>query len=144
MKLLSNVLLIATLAVTPLSSIYAQQNDSMGMGDMSKEQMSKMQEHMKEMDTLLQQLKEEKDPAKREAMLDSHVKGMEKMMPLMDGKAHGMGSGEKHKNMMNKAHMDANSRIDMMEERMIMMEGMMGQMIGHTVEKAKTNHKHMK
>ena len=144
MKLLNNVLLIATLTVAPLTGVYAQPSDGMGMNAMSEEQTSKMQEHMKEMDTLLQQVKEEKDPGKRDAMLDSHAKGMEKMMNLMDGKYHGMRSGKKHKNMMNKGRMDANAKIKVMEERMAMMEEMMQQMMGHTVEKSKSIHKHKK
>ncbi|WP_339674273.1 hypothetical protein [Dasania marina] len=144
MKLFNNVLLIATLAVVPLTGIYAQPSDVMSVNGMSEEQTSKMREHMEEMDTLLQQVKEEKDPEKRDAMLDSHVKGMEKMMTIMDGKPHGMGSGKKHKNMMSKGRVDANTKIKVMEERMAVMEEMMQQMMGYTVEKSKTIHKHKK
>ena len=50
MKLFNNVLLIATLAVVPLTGIYAQPNDGMSVNGMSEEQTSKMREHMEEMD----------------------------------------------------------------------------------------------
>lgn len=141
MKLLSKVLLVVTLGVAPMSGIYAEQTGGMSMNAMSEEQMGKMREHMKEMDSLLQRVKAEKDPDKRDAMLDAHAASMEKMTSTMAGKSHGMGSGKGNSSMMNKGKSDANDKMDMMEMRMTMMEEMMEQMMGHTVEKSKAKSK---
>ncbi|MAZ89967.1 MAG: hypothetical protein CL693_20210 [Cellvibrionaceae bacterium] len=138
MKLLNNVLLISALTVAPLAAINAQPMD------MSEQQMSTMQTHMKEMNTLLQNLKQEADPDKREALLQSHAKSMQTMMAMMEEKSGAKGHGKKKGGMMKKGRKDSDTRIEMMEKRMTMMEKMMGQMMGHTVEKSKFKHKHKK
>jgi len=138
MKLLKNALLITALAVAPLSVVNAQH---MGM---SEKQMSSMQTHMKEMNTLLQNIKQESDPGKREVLLESHAKSMEKIMAMMKDKPHAMGHGKKQGRMMKKGSADEGARFDMMEKRMETMEQMMEQMMGHTVEKSKSKHKHKK
>ena len=48
--------------------------------------------------------------------------------------------GMKHKH----SDMSTDDKMKMMEQRMAMMEDMMGQMMGHTAEKAKPIHKHKK
>jgi len=138
MKLLNKLLLITALAIAPLAVVNAQ---PMGM---SEQQMSNMQAHMEEMNILLRNLKEEADPDKREALLESHAKSMEKMMTMMEGKSGGKGHSKKQGSMMKKGGMSERARLDIMEERMVTMEQMMGQMMGHTVEKSKFKHKHKK
>ena len=151
MKLLSNMLLIAALTAAPVAGSYAQHDDDSGMRAMSEERMSDMRGQMKEMNALMEQVKEENDPDKRDAILDSHAKSMEKMLSMMDGKSRQMGSGKKHGKMMSKGRMDTGDKGEMMEERMmimeermVMMEDMMEQMMAHTVENSKTKHRHKK
>jgi len=144
MKLLSNMLLIAALTAAPVAGSYAQYNDDLGMRAMSEERMSDMRGQMKEMNALMEQIKEENDPDRRDAILDSHAQSMEKMLSMMDGKSRRMGSGKKHGKMMSKGRMDTGDKVEMMEERMVMMEDMMEQMMAHTVENSKTKHRHKK
>ena len=46
--------------------------------------------------------------------------------------------------MKNHAAMTPDAHLKMLEQRMAMMEKMMGQMMGHTVEKSKKRHTHKK
>ena len=114
----------------------------MGMKTMTDEQMSLMQQHMKEMHTLLANVKQETDQDKRDAMLAKHAESMEKMMEMMHGDA-----GDKAddgKSMKNHKAMAPDAHLKMLEQRMAMMEEMMGQVMGHTVEKSKKRHVHKK
>jgi hypothetical protein len=101
---------------------------------------------MSEMSTVLEKVKKETDPQKRQEMLQQHVINMESMMGMMHGSEMGKGqSMGKHKmDKMKKgdAAMHTEQKMEMMEKRLQMMEQMMGQMIGHTAEKSKMLHKH--
>merc|ERR1712137_1321151 len=95
------------------------------------------QTHTEEMQAVLDAVKSESDPEKREAMLHEHAQKMQDMMGMMEGKD---SMGMKHKH----SDMSTDEKMKMMEQRMAMMEDMMGQMMGHTAEKAKPIHKHKK
>ncbi len=135
-KLISNLVLMMTLGFAPLTGIHAQHSDSMGMKTKSEEQIGEIREHLKEMETLMMQIQEESDPQKRAFMLETHAKEMEEMVVMM--------GGEGHKNMMGMERMDADEKMQEMEERMAIMEEMMEQVMGHTVENSKKLHEHKK
>ena len=102
-----------------------------------------MQTHMAEMRVVLDAVKEESDPQKREAMLQEHAQKMQDMMDMMQtehgkGMMAGKGMGHDH------GAMSTGDKISMMEMRITMMEEMMAQMMGHTAEKTKPIHKHKK
>ena len=165
MKLLNKIVLITALLAVPLAATHAEQHkDKMGMGmdmenkmkgmdmenkmkgmgmeAMTDEQMSKMQQHMQEMDALLTKVKQETDQDKRDAMLTKHAEGMENMMAMMNGDH----AGKENDAKMMKDHtaMTPDAHLKMLEQRMAMMEKMMGQVMGHTVEKSKMGHAHKK
>ena len=101
------------------------------------------------MRAVLDAVKSESDPKKREAMLHEHAQKMQDMMGMMGGNnSMGMkdGKGMKGKKGMKHKHseMSTEDKMAMMEKRMAMMEDMMGQMMGHTAEKSKMVHKHKK
>jgi hypothetical protein len=149
MKLLNRIIFVSALLSTPFVATHATQHGhkigmSMGMGmkAMTEEQMSLMQKHMKEMDTLLAKVRQETDQDKREALLTGHADSMEKMMAMMNSGP----SSKDHdaKKMTNHEAMTPNGHLKMLEQRMVMMEMMMDQMMGHTVEKSKKRHEHKK
>ena len=156
MKLLNKIVLVTALLSTPFAATHAEQHsDKMGMGmemgnkmkgmgmeAMTDEQMSAMQQHMQDMDTLLAKVKQETDQDKRDAMLTKHAEGMENMMAMMNGDPTSKGNDAKM--MKNHAAMTPDAHLKMLEQRMAMMEKMMGQMMGHTVEKSKKRHTHKK
>lgn len=140
MKLLNKIVLVSALLSTPFVAPHAAQNsDKMGMGmgmkAMTEEQMSLMQQNMKKMATLLAKLKQETNPAKREALLAEHVDSLEKMMAMMNSGS--LIKGHDAKMMSDYEAMTPDAHLKMLEQRMAMMEEMMGQMMGHTVEKSK-------
>ena len=144
MKTLTSLLLVSALVAAPIATSYAHQHtDKSDMPMMDSQMMKKMQTHMEEMQAVLDAVKSESDPEKREAMLHEHAQKMQDMMGMMEGKdSMGMkgGMGMKHKH----SDMSTDDKMKMMEQRMAMMEDMMGQMMGHTAEKAKPIHKHKK
>lgn len=158
MKLLNKIVLITALLSVPLTATHAKQHsDKMGMGmemgnkmkgmgmgmeAMTDEQMSAMQQHMQKMDTLLAKVKQETDQDKRDAMLAKHAEGMENMMAMMHGNPNV--KGDDAKTMKNHSKMTPEAHLKMLEQRMAMMEKMMDQVMGHTVEKSKKGHVHKK
>jgi hypothetical protein len=152
MKKFTSLTLITLLALSPLAVVNAQQHGDkaqMSMGMMDEAKMEKMQTHMSEMSTVLEKVKKETDPEKRQKMLQEHANSMESMMAMMHGSEMGKGQSiGKHKmDKMKKgdAAMPTEQKMEMMEmmeKRLEMMEKMMGQMIGHTAEKSKVLHKH--
>jgi hypothetical protein len=113
------------------------QKSGMMKGMMSHDQMTNMHEHMEKMQTLMKRIKSEKDPEKHHALLEEHIKAMKEGMHMMSGR---MGMGDAKGAMKN---MDAIQRIDMMEQRMSMMQMMMEQMIEHDMLKEDgVNHQH--
>ena len=150
MKTLTSLLLASALVAAPIATSYAHQHtDKSDMPMMDSQMMKKMQTHMEEMQAVLDAVKSESDPEKREAMLHEHAKKMQDMMGMMEGKdSMGMKDGKGMKGGMGMEHkhsdMSTDDKMKMMEQRMAMMEDMMGQMMGHTAEKAKPIHKHKK
>jgi hypothetical protein len=146
MKKLTSLTLITLLALSPLAVVNADQHvdkAQMSMGMMDEAKIEKMQTHMSEMNTMLEKVKKETDPQKRQEMLQQHVINMESMMGMMHGSEMGKGqSMGKHKMKKGDAAMHTEQKMEMMEKRLQMMEQMMGQMIGHTAEKSKMLHKH--
>lgn len=141
MKTLTSFVLASILVAAPITVSYAHQHsDKSDMPMMDGQMMEKMQTHLDEMHAVLEAVKKETDPTKREAMLEKHAKKMQDMMGMMQG-GHSKGmKGMKHK----KNDMSTEDKMKMMEKRISMMEDMMGQMMGHTAEKTKLTHKHKK
>ena len=159
MKTILTLTIASLMAISPVAVVNAQQNSdkepmsmgmmhsdkSMPMGMMDEAKMEKMQKHMSEMDTLLEQVKKETDPEKREEILHKHAQGMEDMMATMNGEHKGKGSsmGKHNMDKMKKGmQMSDEQKMEMMENRLMMMEQMMNQMMGHTAEKSKKIHNH--
>ena len=142
MKTLTSLLLASALVAAPIATSYAHQHtDKSDMPMMDGQMMKKMQTHIEEMQAVLDAVKSESDPEKREAMLHEHAQKMQDMMGMMEGSdSMGMkaGKGMKHKH----TDMSTEDKMKMMEQRMSMMEDMMSQMMGHTAEKSKPIHKH--
>ena len=142
MKKLTSLLLASALVVAPIATSFAyQQTDKSDMPMMDGQMMQKMQTHMEEMRAVLDAVKSESDPEKREAMLHEHAQKMQDMMGMMEGSdSMGMkaGKGMKHKH----TDMSTEDKMKMMEQRMSMMADMMSQMMEHTAEKSKPIHKH--
>jgi hypothetical protein len=143
MKTLTSFLLASVLIAAPIATTYAHQHtDKSDMPMMEGQMMQKMQTHMEEMRAVLDAVKSESDPKKREAMLHEHAQKMQDMMGMMGGNnSMGMkdGKGMKGKKGMKHKHSEMST-----EDKMAMMEDMMGQMMGHTAEKSKMVHKHKK
>ena len=57
----------------------------MMMGMMSHEQMMAMHDHMEKMQSLMKNIKSEKDPKKRHALLEEHMQAMQDGMHMMNG-----------------------------------------------------------
>jgi len=146
MKKFTSLTLITLLALSPLAVVNAHQHadkTQMSMGMMDEAKMEKMQTHMSEMNTVLEKVKKETDPQKRQEMLQQHAESMMAMMHGSEmGKGQSMGKHKMDKMKKGDAAMPAEQKMEMMEKRLEMMEQMMGQMIGHTAEKSKILHKH--
>ena len=70
MKTLTSLLLASALVAAPIATSYAHQHtDKSDMPMMDSQMMKKMQTHMEEMQAVLDAVKSESDPEKREAML---------------------------------------------------------------------------
>ena len=75
MKKLTSLLLASALVVAPIATSFAyQQTDKSDMPMMDGQMMQKMQTHMEEMRAVLDAVKSESDPEKREAMLHEHAR----------------------------------------------------------------------
>ncbi|MBT0588025.1 hypothetical protein [Alteromonas oceanisediminis] len=150
MKKLTSLLLASALVAAPIATSFAHQHtDKSDMPMMDGQMMQKMQTHMEEMRAVLDAVKSESDPEKRDAMLHEHAQKMQDMMGMMEGSdSMGMkaGKGMKGEKGMKHKHSDMSTedKMKMMEQRMSMMEDMMSQMMGHTAEKSKPIHKHKK
>jgi protein CpxP len=149
MKKFTPLTLITLLALSPLAVVNADQHvdkAQMSMGMMDEAKIEKMQTHMSEMNTVLEKVKKETDPQKRQEMLQQHVNNMKSMMAMMHasemGKGQSMGKHKMDKMKKGDAAMPTEQKMEMMEKRLEMMEQMMEQMIGHTAEKSKMLHKH--
>lgn len=144
MKTLTSLLLAGLLVAGPITATQAHQHsDKPAMPMMDVQMMEKMQTHLSDMRNVLDAVKKEMDPDKREAMLHEHAEKMQDMMVMMQGVHSKKSEDEKGMKHMH-SDMSTKDKMAMMEKRMAMMEDMMGQMMGHTAEKSKPMHKHKK
>ena len=153
MKKLLSLTIASLLIISPVAVVNAQQHgdkNPMSMGMMDEGKMENMQQHMSKMNTLLEEVKSETDPEKRQELLHKHAQSMEDMMTMMRGDNKGMGHSMGKNNMdkmdkMKKSKaMPPEQNMEMMEERLMMMQQMMEQVMGHTVEESKMVHEHKK
>lgn len=148
MKTLASIVVIGILASV---SAFAQQGqggahmEGKGMQGgmmMNQEQMAKIQANMGQMQNLITQIQSEKDPQKRQELMQQHMAMMQSSMHMMGGMMMGggmMGHGAMvNKDNKNMPAMDMNQRmqimenqLQMMQNRMQMMQMMMGQMMQH-------------
>jgi len=108
-------------------------NGMMGGGMMNQEQMAGMHQRMQEMQTVMNKIREETDPAKRKQLMQEH-------MQMMQGAMQTMNSHMGNQNLSEGKPMDTGNMqkcIDMMQQRMNMMQSMMGQMVEHNAEEQK-------
>lgn len=148
MKKLLSLTIASLLIISPVAVVSAQQHgdkNPMSMGMMDEAKMEKMHQHMSKMRTLLEEVKSETDPEKRQELLQQHAKSMGDMMTMMHGDNTGMGHSmgkDKMGKMKKSEAMSSEQKIQMMEKRLMMMEQMMGQMMGHTAEESKMVKEH--
>jgi len=108
--------------------------------------MGNMGEHMQTMMKQMHEIRNTKDPDKRDRLIEEHMKSMQEGMKMMGGGMMGMMHGKGNKGgMMSMSKMDKpmgpeamQKRMKMMEKRMNMMQGMMDQMIKSNQESVKT------
>ena len=148
MKILIKILVVAMVLSL---SVYAQENhqqdeDTEGkpMGGMMMKMMddnekTAMHEKMQSMQAMMQKIKQESDPDKRQVLMQEHMVSMQKMMDMMkDNKSDNM-SSKKDMNKKGMKNMDMEKRMEMMEEHMGMMKMMMEQMMNHNNEASHTH-----
>ncbi|WP_417345527.1 hypothetical protein [Ferrimonas sp.] len=106
------------------------------MGMMGHEQMMAMHQHMQEMSALMDQIGQEQDHQKWQALMQSHMEKMQQGMQMM-----GCGAGDKMQHGKDKSMpMTMEERVGMMEKHMKMMQMMMGQMVDHSAQEKKQYH----
>ena len=119
MTTIATALLLATTTFVYAGSDH---NNSSGNSNMAMSSMSgNMQESMKAMKADMQAIQKEKDPAKRKAMMNAHMKSMNAMMSSMKSDK---------KSMMSDKHMDQMAKFD---ARLSMVEAMMEQVVVNQV-----------
>jgi hypothetical protein len=136
-------LLISALTLAMLSapvSIFAHQGDEGASGkEMGKRShMMQMHEHMGKAEQLMEKIKENPEPEKRQMLMREHMKEMRMGMDMMNDSGHMMNHGKKG-DTKPCPHMD--SRMDMMDERMGMMQKMMRQMMEHQSQRDMPMHR---
>ena len=125
--------LITALTLTPLISAPAfsqgmHQHEGMKMNDSmqaQEAQTSAMHAQMEKMKSLMERIKSEQDPQAREKLMKEHMAIMEEGMQLMNK---GMTDDP------NADAMNSEKRMNMMSDRMDMMQQMMEQMMGQMME----------
>jgi len=142
-----HLLTVAMLLAFPLPSLYADdahhpekraQGKSAPMAaqkGMGGGMMENMQVHMKKMMQQMQEIHEARDPDKRDRLTEEHMQSMQEGMKMMKGMGGGM--------MMGKGKPvgdDMRTRMDMMEQRVEMIQMMMDQMM-KSREQANETHK---
>lgn len=109
-------------------SMGSSNRQGMMNGGMMKH-MSTMHQRMQQMQALMTEIRSEKDPAKRRALMQQHMTSMQAMMRSL----HASMAQEQKMPMGN--NMGAmQQRMNMMQQHMSMMQMMMGQMIDHSAE----------
>jgi len=147
MKTIATLAITSLLVISPVTTVNAQQysdKNPMSMGMMDEAKMEKMQRHMSKMNTLLEEVKNETDPEKRQELLHKHGRSMEDMMTIMHGDNKGMGHSMGKHSMDKMKKSEAMLSTSNMGKRLMMMEQMMEQVMGHTVEESKMVHEHKK
>lgn len=105
---------------------------------MSQEQMMGISKHMQEMQGIMLTIKNEPNPEKHQVLMQEHMQVMQQGMQMMHG---GMGNDKNAGRKMGA--MDMEKRMEMMGQRMGMMQMMMGQMMDHETEANKVpGHRH--
>ncbi|AGS39644.1 hypothetical protein [Cycloclasticus zancles] len=115
-KLITAIALTAALS-TPVFAVDAHQHSSNKSGNQTQVQ---MHDHMKSMQKLMADIKQEKSSAKRHKMMQDHMQSMQKGMNMM-------GNGD-----MSPVKLD--TRVGMLEERIKMMQAMMVQMMDYSAQ----------
>ena len=117
-------------AGAPPPGAAAAQPSAPGMG-MGPSAMPRMQDNMKKMQDLMAKIHASNDVAERRQLLEQHSKAMQEQMEMMHGMGRGaggmQGASPTDEGMMKKMMMNHQS----MQDRMDMMEQMMGQMLQH-------------
>ena len=139
MKNRNKFFFLAILTAGFLTTAHAHQHmmDNGMEGNMMDEAtMGAMEEHLSEMQVLLEAVKREQDPEQRQMMLREHAKSMRKMTELMGGESsEHIRKGKHHVgNMSENKKANTSQKVELMEKRMTMMEQMMRQIMGHTAE----------
>lgn len=103
----------------------------------SSNSMMTRQEHMQSMSSLMNALKKEKDPSKRQQLLQKHSNEMEAGINMMNH----MSDSNEDSSMSTKT---ISERMDIIEKRMGMMQVMISQVIDHQIqaESVKPTHRH--
>lgn len=142
MKKLIIASILSSVIIMPTAASSDHNHSGMGngmnsgmMNMMSHEQMMSMHEHMKDMQSTMKKIQSEKDPKKRQALMDKHMSSMQTGMHMMN-------KGMMNKGMMNKSDkkMDNSEMMKNMGTRMDMMQMMMGQMAEHMKMQEMHNH----
>ncbi|GHA12704.1 hypothetical protein [Oceanisphaera arctica] len=136
MKTLVKMLMVTAVMAGPVfaDSHHPQERGHKGdamMGMMNHEQMQTMHQHMEKMQALMAEIRQESDPEKRTALMQTHMQDMQEGMQMMSSQG-GMSPGSK-----GMSPMGMEERMGMMEQRMSMMHMMMQQMMEHDVEEKK-------
>ncbi len=118
------------------STVHRKSLVHMGSCSITDEQMGKAQERMKQAQAIMVKIREAKDPAERQQLMQAHMQMMRDTMSMMDGMKMGMMGGGQEMGMgmkgQGKGQAKAGNpmhRDQMMEERMGMMQMMMEQML---------------
>lgn len=104
------------------------------MGFLNHEQMTKMHDHVEEMQAAIQALKKEKDPAKRKELMQKHMDNMNDSMKMLGGAMMGTTGNSRI------SSMSMDERMNMMQGQLGMMQMMMEQMMEHYSQDSE-NHK---
>ena len=125
-KTVTTATTLCLLAFTmPAFSHQSGTDNSMFKGDMmmDKQKVTGIHQQMRENQSLMERIKDEQDPSKRDEMMQQHMGSMHKQMEMMNGM---MGSEN-----LDATPGDMGKRMDMMNQRMNMMQMMMNQMNEH-------------
>lgn len=134
MKTVISALAISLALTAP---VFAESQHSSGESKLSSTSMMTRQEHVQSMNSLMNALKKEKDPSKRQKLLQKHSNEMETGMHMMNQ----MENSSEDLSIFSKTIPE---RMDIMEKRMGMMQMMISQIIDHQVqaESVKRTHRH--
>ncbi len=137
MKTLITAIALTAALATP---VFASDDHDRHQGeDMNRSEMQEgkvnhremMATHKQRMEKIMAELKEEKDPEKHQKLMEEHTKSMQDAMHMMNSNMRG-----KH-GITGQMKMPSMQQMDMMENRMDMMQTMMGQMMQHNAEEKK-------